>query len=117
MDVADENGLCPIHYAASNGHDKLLRLLIAEAEANMECKDSFGSTPLHLACLNGHIACMQTLVVDYGVAVSVVDNKGRTPLHFATCFSGALECLEMLLNGMDYGLINAKDSDKGTFFP
>jgi hypothetical protein len=45
----------PIHYAASKGHDKNLKVLLWDKRTKVNAVDNFGRTALHLAAKNfGH---------------------------------------------------------------
>jgi ankyrin repeat protein len=45
----------PIHYAASKGHDKTLKILLWDKRTKVNAVDHFGRTALHLAAKNfGH---------------------------------------------------------------
>lgn len=46
--VRDENGLCPLHYAARHNNLETLNLLL-ELGANIDCQGKKGFTPLHVA--------------------------------------------------------------------
>jgi ankyrin repeat protein len=45
----------PIHYAASKGYDKTLKVLLLDKQTKVNAVDNFGRTALHLAAKNfGH---------------------------------------------------------------
>jgi hypothetical protein len=45
----------PIHYAASEGHDKTLKILLCDKRTKVNAVDNYGRTALHLAAKNfGH---------------------------------------------------------------
>lgn len=55
VDNDDEKGNSPLHLAATNGHDVIVRMLI-EAGADIGDKNEDEETPLHVAAENGHSA-------------------------------------------------------------
>ena len=51
--MADQNGMTPLHYAAFKGHKDVVQLLLERgAEQNMAAQKGF--TPLHLAAFGAH---------------------------------------------------------------
>ncbi|KAJ1484425.1 ankyrin repeat-containing domain protein, partial [Baffinella frigidus] len=73
----------PLHAAAFNGHEALVRLLL-EHEASPLARDDFGMTPLHLAVDEGHESVVPLL---FHGASAVLDDGGRTPLDIANAYS------------------------------
>ena len=53
---ANNDGITPVHQAASEGHVQCLKLLI-EVGAKLDGRDCRGHTPLDLAKLWGHKKC------------------------------------------------------------
>ena len=49
-----------IHWAASAGHDQVVRLLI-QSGADVNCADKLKFTPIHLAAANGYAQVVDTL--------------------------------------------------------
>ncbi|KAL5022802.1 hypothetical protein ScPMuIL_001957 [Solemya velum] len=58
--IPNNDGITPVHQAASEGHTQCLKLLI-EAGSKLDCKDCRGHTPLDLAKLWGHQKCARIL--------------------------------------------------------
>lgn len=50
-----------MHYAAANGHQDCITLLI-EAGADVNATDEYGGTPLHLSSEKGFTDCISVLV-------------------------------------------------------
>jgi ankyrin repeat protein len=120
LNAKNERGFTPLHIAALNGNDDLIRLMIDRADPNIT--DSDGLTPLHFATNEGYIECVKALI-DHGAdvhktstdAVYYVSNHipvylpgGRTPLHFAAERGYDDVALELLQRGAK---IDAKDND------
>ncbi|KAJ6780196.1 hypothetical protein PWT90_04456 [Aphanocladium album] len=100
-----DHGLTPLSWAARNGHDKVVKLLLGKA--NIEAKDNRSQTPLSWAARNGHRAVVQ-LLIDTGKAnIESKDGIGRTPLSYAT-ENGHVYVVEQLLANSHVG-VYAKD--------
>ncbi|OBT50363.1 hypothetical protein VE04_09948, partial [Pseudogymnoascus sp. 24MN13] len=97
-------------WAAKEGHEAVVKLLI-EKNANVESKDSrYGRTPLSWASCNGHEAIVKLLVEKNANVESKDSCYGRTPLSFAAG-SGHRAVVKLLVqNGAD---IESKDSHCG----
>ena len=94
IEVSDNYGRTPLHWAVRNGHTEVVKLLFA-AGAQIEVRDNDGRTPLILAALHKHTKIMK-LLLKAGAQVEVKDNSGSTPLHWAVC-SGNAEVVKLLL--------------------
>jgi len=70
-----------LHYAAGEGHTKVVELLIANG-ADVNAKDEVGWTPLHLAAYWGGKDIVELLIAT-GADVNAKDKHGETPLDFA----------------------------------
>ncbi|XP_053109806.1 ankyrin repeat domain-containing protein 53 [Hemicordylus capensis] len=60
VNVQNQNGVSPLHKAASEGRENCIQALI-EAGANVHAMDSEGQEPLDLCRMWGHRACAKTL--------------------------------------------------------
>ena len=84
VNVYDENGYLPIHRAALNGHEAILRMILDEAEKRNELTqqlealthDANEMTPLLLATTVGRLEAIACLV-KYSVNVHAVDATGH----------------------------------------
>ncbi len=77
----DGLGWTCLHYAASYGHDNLLKML-AEIISDLDSQDKSGWTALMCAASNGHVDCVETLL-NFGASIDVGNVQGRTALHWA----------------------------------
>ena len=97
----DDNGHTPLHIAAGNGSEDIVRLLLA-SDADVNATDANGATPLHEAVARGHENVTKLLLAN-GADASAADINGGTPLHTAA-FRGHRAVAALLLSsGVDAG--------------
>ncbi|CAJ2504449.1 Uu.00g118430.m01.CDS01 [Anthostomella pinea] len=97
----------PVHWALTNGHQNLARLLNISNNCDSEAKDNHGQTPLSLAARYGHVDVVKQLLekgADYEAKDS---NDGRTPLSWAAMY-GHVDVVKQLDKGGE-----CKTRDKG----
>jgi len=81
-DLKDKRGRTPLSWAAGNGHEDVVELLL-ENEADADSKDTwYGQTPLSWAAGDGHEAVVKLLLENKANADSK-DTHGQTPLSWA----------------------------------
>ncbi|KID85798.1 Pfs, NACHT and Ankyrin domain protein [Metarhizium guizhouense ARSEF 977] len=78
--VKDKCNRTPLTYAAEQGHDSVVNLLLGIDTADINSKDEDGSTPLSRAAANGHEACVKLLLERHADSNSK-DENGQTSLH------------------------------------
>ena len=81
------NGPAPIIFAAENGLDELLPLLIG-GYANLDIKDEMGHTPLTLSVLKGHFNCVAQLIRE-GATVNFANDKNSLSLAIEGCMTSS----------------------------
>ncbi|KAH8278579.1 hypothetical protein KR018_005448 [Drosophila ironensis] len=98
VNVQDSGGYSALHHAALNGHEDIVKLLLAH-EASSNLPDSRGSSPLHLAAWAGETEIVRMLLSHpYRPASANLQTiEQETPLHCAAQH-GHTEALELLLS-------------------
>lgn len=76
-------GFYPLHTAALEGHDELVRFLVTEEGYDINIRrNTHQQTPLHIA-VQSKSATMITLLMDLGADVAAADEDKDTALHIA----------------------------------
>ncbi|EAT79634.2 hypothetical protein SNOG_12834 [Parastagonospora nodorum SN15] len=84
--IKDKTNQAPILYAAKNGHDKVVKLLIYSRTPSTDDADNDGRTPLSWAASKGHdnvVGPLLQLNRFSGVDVNKKDNEHETALSWA----------------------------------
>ena len=92
--VTKEQNWTPLHQAAHDGSEKILKFLL-QNNANIELPDNTCKTPLHLAMYSEKPSLVK-LLLEAKANVHVQDIKNWTPMHHA-CFVGNLRMIQLLL--------------------
>jgi ankyrin repeat protein len=82
-DLKNSRGQTPLWFAALNGQEPLVKLLLSTSKVDADSKDDNGQTPLLLAAMNGHEAVVKLLLATSKVDADSKDKFGRTPLQLA----------------------------------
>ena len=101
-DWQESHGRTPLSYAASSGHEAVVKLLLATDGVEADAKDKDDQTPLSLAAFSGHEAVVKLLLATDGVEADAKDKDGRTPLSLAA--SSGHEAVVKLLLFYSYGV-------------
>ncbi|RMZ91406.1 hypothetical protein DV736_g1357, partial [Chaetothyriales sp. CBS 134916] len=91
--VSDEYGETPLSWAALQGHEVVVKLLL-EKGAELDSKDEYGETPLSWAALQGHEVVVK-LLLEKGAELDSKSKSGQTPLSWAA--QGGHEAVVKLL--------------------
>ncbi|KAJ5685122.1 hypothetical protein N7536_007741 [Penicillium majusculum] len=81
--LKDNSGETALSWAATKGHEDVVRLLLDQDGVDSESRDCRGRTPLFYAAENGHQAIVKILLSKEATNSGSADNSGRTPLFFA----------------------------------
>ena len=91
----DVNGSTALHFAAFDGTQEIVSLLIAKG-ADINAKNFIGRTPLHNAASKGPVELIE-LLINNGADVNALDNQGRPPVDFSFCCGGVDTDISKLL--------------------
>jgi len=102
------HGWTALHKAIAEGYDRIVSLLLAHSEINVNQRDSddvHGQTPFHWACFSGMTSCARLLLEDARVGnLNEPNNEGYTPLWNAAS-GGYLDVIKWwIASGRDMDL-------------
>ncbi len=84
INVKDETGRTPLHWAARIQNLQMMKLLL-ERGANVNAQDDNGIAALHSLVFRGNQKGVEHLL-EHGADVNIVDNDGNTPLSFTSFY-------------------------------
>jgi ankyrin repeat protein len=112
-DKKDKYGRTPLSYAAENGHEAVVKLLLAKDGVRINSKCDSRQTPLSYAAENGHEAVVKLLLAKDGVDINSKEwFDRRTPLSYAA--ENGDEAVVKLLLAKDGVDINSKCDSRRT---
>jgi len=94
-----------LHYACYHSHDKVVSLLLAHPDIDVNHKDNDGNTPFMYACVKVRTNCVRLMLRDPRVNPNVPDNDGSTPLWCAASNG--------LLDNIKWWIASGRDIDLG----
>jgi len=96
LNEPDFAGRAPLVWAAHNGHEEVVKILLGREEVNPDKPDIEGQTPLTYAAWYGHEGVVEILLRREEVNPDKPGNYGRTPLSYAASH-GHEELVKILL--------------------
>ena len=81
INIQDDDGKAPLHFAMEGGLIEVASLLISKG-AHLNAKTNAGNTPLHIAAITSLVLVEQLLQL--GVDANIKNNNGDTPLLCAS---------------------------------
>ena len=99
-------GWTPLHYAATNGHVAIMKVLL-EKHAFIDAQSPNGTTPLMMAAMYGSTEAVK-LLIDEGADQSMKNQQGMTALDFAKRANRG-ESAELLSRGQ--AAVNKRPTD------
>lgn len=77
----DKNGWTPLHYAAANGNNNIVKMLLAH-DAFVNAASPNGTTPVMMAAEAGHIYTVK-LLYDNGADLTITNQQKMSAIDFA----------------------------------
>ena len=96
----DCTGATPLLWAAENGHEEVVMLLLDQENVSSDEPDRQRRTPLWHAALSGHVGVVKTLLERKDVDPNYSDNLGWTPLMMSAV-RGQEGLIKLLLERKD----------------
>lgn len=72
-----------IHYAAENGNENALRVLLEYPKTDINILDGDKNSALHLAAKAGHVECVRLLLESENIEPNQVNSEGKNPAYIA----------------------------------
>uniref|UniRef100_A0A8C5QPL4 CASK interacting protein 1 n=1 Tax=Leptobrachium leishanense TaxID=445787 RepID=A0A8C5QPL4_9ANUR len=109
VDIKDNKGMRPLHYAAWQGKKEPMKLLL-KSGSSVNIQSDEGQIPLHQAAQHGHYDVSEMLL-QHQSNPCIMDISGKTPLDLA-CEFGRVGVVQLLLNSnMCAALLEPKPGD------
>ena len=107
VNTTGDFGRTLLPWAATNGHNEVVELLLESGKAEVESKDESGRTPLSWAAGKGYEAVVKLLLETGKADIESKDNYGQTPLSWAAR-NGHETVVKLLL---ETGKVDAESKD------
>ncbi len=108
----NKKGWTPLHYAATNGHNDIVKLLLDHL-AYIDAGSPNGTTPLMMAARGGHLSTCK-LLLDEDADLRIKNQLGMTAVDFAQKYNekDVVEGLQARLNSMQSNAAQGTNSAK-----
>ena len=83
MNITDNAGRTPLHWAALDADDNVNRLFLDRSADLAKLQDNDGNTPLHLAVWKDRMSTVRLIVGRDHSLAKIQNEDGDTPLHTA----------------------------------
>ena len=103
VDGRDIAGRTPLHYASSQGHVKVCRVLL-QNQANINAADKDYNTPLAFAAQMGRVEVVNLFLATAGIDVNFQTRLGYTPLMSAIRYENESDAYKLLIAHPDVKL-------------
>ena len=100
VNVSNDYGRTPLHFAALSGNDEIMGMLLKEFEGEEEAEiinapDKWGTSPLLMAHSYGHVVCC-LLLIEAGATIISSKSVMKQSLFFAAIENGRLAAVQRL---------------------
>ena len=100
--LKDTYNRTPLWYAAYNGHENVIKVLLGENGVDPDCKDNYGRTPLSWAAEKGHEVVVKQLLANDRVNPNFKDPFHRQTALWRAADKGHEKVVKLLLKeGVD----------------
>lgn len=105
INVKNQDGCTPFYCSVQNNDNKMVEILLANKNLDLNTLDDNGRTQLHVAASRGDMNVIKMLVKNHS-KINVKDNQGKTPFHLlASSIYGEIEeGIEIMKLFIDSGL-------------
>ncbi|EFA83081.1 hypothetical protein PPL_03869 [Heterostelium album PN500] len=112
INAKDAVGQTAMHWAARNGHDGIIKILI-KYRAGLNVVDPQGESPVFKAAFKDHVDCIRLLVATGKIDLTLKNKDGQTPLNIAKS-EGARKLLvpKAIITSDDEDESDPEDSDR-----
>ena len=105
VNITDEKQQTFLSYAIKRKNDKIINLIIASPNLDLNFQDDYGNSYLHLAVFYNNFPLIGTLLIK-GINLNIQNNNGDTALHLAYLVNND-DIINLLLNNdIDFNLKN-----------
>ena len=108
LDALDNEGRTPLSWAATIGHEGIVKALLATGKVYVDSRDFYGRTPLSSAAFGGYDGVAKALLATGKVDVDSKDKIGQTPLRRSVMYGHERVVKALLATGKVK--VDAKDS-------
>ena len=87
--VRRRDGKTALHYAARNGRNEMIDLILSNDDApSVNIRSGDGTSPLHLACYGGYVSTVKHLIQKHGADALAMNDWNCGAAHFAAMSLG-----------------------------